>query len=96
MDEKIPVQYFLWVLGGAWAFLSIWLWKLYDSHQTVKENHSALAKEIAGKYMQREEMQAMTSDIKVDIRMMLNEIKLEMRSDRAEIMAAIATKQDKP
>ncbi len=95
MEETIPIKYFLMVLGGAWAFLSIWLWKLHDSHQTLRQTHHELATKVAEKYVPRDDMQALTTDIKVDIRMVLNEIKAEMRSDRAEIMAAIATKQDK-
>jgi hypothetical protein len=88
MDEKIPVQYFLWVLGISVTFVSAWLWRLHDSHQ-------GLVVKVAEECVKKVDMQSLISEVKDDNRRTFNELKIEMRQDRLEIMGAIATKQDK-
>ena len=88
MGDTIPVQYFLWFLGVAVAGVGAWLWRLHDGHH-------ALATKVAEKYVLRDDVHTIIKEFKDDNRLIFNEIKSEMRSDRMEIMAAIATKQDK-
>jgi hypothetical protein len=88
VDEKIPVQYFIWFLGIAVTAVSAWLWRLHDGHH-------ALVIKVAEKYVMKDDVHVIIKEFKDDNRLMLNEIKQEMRNDRIEIMGAIATKQDK-